>query len=368
MRIGARLSGLLLLVVVPLLPAADQAVGWHAELRPAIREAEGSGLHHLVIFTGLDWQEESRKLRDEVLGEADFAAGLDGDFVVTRVDLPRTPRDEESLPELEKRQYLLAREFRVHVLPALFLCTPDGRPYAMAEYAGGGAEALLGELQGARRRYVRISERAGETRGGERARRLEALLESIPEPLRARHRDTMEAIVAADPDDETGLRTKYRLELSLPEARDLRYRGRLDESEKLYLSLIDELRPSGTRLQDLYYELGDVYFQRKDYDRLLAVLDRALAAAPESPRVPVIEEMFGVFTRQWVFSRWKPEEMREVEYDWKKIEIGPDDRDDLSGKIDEALGEVPGSRRNRVLEEMKAELRDDSRENAGGGD
>lgn len=335
---------------------ASPSEGWHDDFAAAV--AQASGGHILVLFTGLEWEDWSRREGTALLADPEFVAALSAEFAMVHIDLPRQPRDGPGISEEEESRYRVAREFRVSGIPSAYLCTTDGLPYAWLEVDALSAADRAARVCALRDAHLAAAREVDARQGPERARALEAWLQMIPEPLRGSHRDKMEAIIEADPGDRTGLRMKYRMELLLPEARELRYRGSLDASEARYLELIDELPAHGTRAQNLCYELGDVYFQRKDYDRLLAVLDRALAAAPEGPRVPVIEEMFGVFTRQWIYQRWKPERMREVNYDCARIALDPGAAEELLEVIDAAREEAPGSRRNGVLDQMKEEFHD----------
>lgn len=328
---------------------------WHSDFDAAVEQAGIAGKENLVVFTGLGWEEWSRKLHDETLAKPEFHKALREDFTLTHIDLPKTPREEESLGKEEARHYQLARDFKLHVFPAIYLCTPDGRPYGMVGYEKGGHEPLVAAIHGKRTAYAEAMRAISGLDGPECARGLDAWLQTIPEPLRALHRDKIDRIIASDPDDVTGLRTKHQLALMVPEARQLRYTGKLDESEALYFRIIDEVEPTGEDLQRIYYELGDVYFQRKDYDRLLDTLDLAIEAAPQGERMSVLREMMEVFTRQWVLTKFKPEEMLAVDHDHKRITLTPADTEGLLKQIAEAKQTAPDSMRNQVLDTMAKE-------------
>ncbi len=329
---------------------------WHADFGAAVREATASGKDNLLLFTGLGWEEWSRKLRDESLAEPGTSRSLREDFVLTHIDLPETPGDDAALGQVEAGACRLARDFRLHVFPSIYLCTPEGRPYALVGYEEGGPEALVRRLRKERAAFAETMRSIDALEGPECARALDAWLQTIPEPLRPLHRDKINRIIAADPRDEAGLRTKHQLALMIPEARELRYAGDLDDSEALYQRIIEEVAPAGEDLQRIYYEMGDIHFQRRDYDRLLAVIDLAIEAAPDGERMSVLREMTDTFTRQWIFTRFKPDEMRAAEYEIGKIALAPDDYPALLALIGQAKRIAPESRRNRVLDAMAKEL------------
>jgi tetratricopeptide (TPR) repeat protein len=336
----------------PALPGA-----WHSDYTHASKIARETGKQTIVLFTGVAWEPWSRRLQAEVLATPRFSEALAADFVILHVDLPEIPRPEEELSESERRHYALARDLRLHVLPSIFLCAPDGRPYDLVGYREGNPQALLAEIRSKRDKHAALMEKIPTLEGPDRAREIDAWLETLPEPLRPLHAEKIQAIIDADPDDSTGLRSKYRVLLMIPEARRHRYEGSPDEAEKLYLQVLREQRANGGEArQDLYYELADVYFQRKDYDALLDTLDRAIAAAPEGPRMPVLREMMDVFTRQWIYLRYDPDRLKAVDYEVKRVELPPGGASRILALIEQAKTAAPQSTRNQVLERMKAEL------------
>ena len=353
---GLRLAAFLNCAVWLCDPAAEPG-SWHSDYAQASETARQTGRQNLVLFTGLRWEEWSKRLQTEVLAAPGFADELAKDFVLTHVDLPETPGPEEELSAADARHHALARDLRLHALPLFYLCTSDGRPYGVVGYREGGPQALMREIQTKRGAHATMTARIATLEGVERAREIDTWLETLPEPLRLRQSREIQTIIDSDPDDSAGLRGKYRVMVMLPEARRLRYESRVDEAEKLYLEILREQRPArGPARQDLYYELADVYFQKKDYDALLDTLDRAITAAPDGPRMPVLNEMMDVFTRQWIHLKYDPEKMNAADYDTKRVEIPPDGMKRLAQIIDDAKTISPTSTRNQVLDRMSAEL------------
>lgn len=334
-------------------PAAD---GWHNDPAEAAGQAAATGKERLVVFTGLAWEPWSRRLRDEALGHPEFLGAVRENFVLTHIDLPETPRDEESLTAAEARGYQVARELKIRVFPAIYLCTTEGRPYALIGYSEGGPAALVAAICEKRTAHAAAMQAISRHEGPARARAIDGWLETIPEPLRLLHRDKIEAVIASDPDDLTGLRSKHQLALMIPSARAMRYAGKLDEAEAQYLRIVAEAEPKGEALQRIYYELADVHFQRRDYDRLLDTLDLAIAAAPRGERMDVLREMMDTFTRQWILVKCKPAEMRAAGYDHRRVELGPGDAGTLRKAIAEAKRTAPASTRNLTLDAIAEEL------------
>jgi hypothetical protein len=331
--------------------------GWHSDLGAAIERAGESGKENLLVFTGLEWEDRSRKLRDEAMGDPGFLGALRGSFVLTHIDLPETPGDETALSEAQARDYRLARELKLRVFPSIYLCTTEGRPYGLVAYGEEAPGVLAKAIHEKRNAHAEAMRGIDRLEGPDRARAIDSWLGTLPEPLRVLHRDKIENLIASDPEDVTGLRSKHQLALAVPEARRLRYTGKLEESERLYLQILAEVEPEGEALQQIHYELADIHFQRKDYDRLLDTLDLAIEAAPRGERMEVLREMMEAFTRQWILTKCKPGAMRAVNYDHKRVALAPGDTATLLETISAAKRSAPGSTRNRTLDAMAEELR-----------
>ncbi len=331
---------------------SGQTNTWQNDFDTAIQQACAAHKDNLLIFTIMESNEASRNIHEEVIENTECTEQLSMDYILTHIDLPQTPREQKELSDLESRQYSLARALKLCSFPAIFLCTEEGAPYFIAEYTKGSFPVLLQSIHDAKADYMKAMTATGIAK----ARALDAWLESLPKSLRDFHSDKYRIIAESDPQNSAGLRLKYKMALMLPEARELRYTGKLDESEALYLQIVEELKPTGEELQNVYYELGDVYFQRKDYNQLLATLDNAIQAAPEGSLMDILNEMMLVFTQQSVYVKYKPDEMKAVDYDFQKIDIPNEDIPGVLKLITEARNAPSESRRHRILDQMEAEL------------
>jgi tetratricopeptide (TPR) repeat protein len=351
------ISGLFLGCSLSLAEPVPLPPGWHTDFAEAAEIARQSEKQNLVLFTGLKWEQWSQRLHADISSKPEFAGALSSEFVLTHVDLPETPRLENELSEPERRHYALARDFQLSVLPAAYLCTETGRPYDLVGYSDGGLKLFVEEIRLKREAYAAVTAKAAALEGSDRAREIDAWLQTLPESLRTLQSEMIQTVIDSDSDNAAGLRSKYRVMVMLPEARHARYTSSLDKAEKLYLEVLREQRAGGAEArQDLYYELADVYFQMKDYEALLDTLDRAISAAPEGPRMPVLREMMDVFTRQWIYLKHDPERLKAVDYEVKRVELLPGDAERVLALIEQAKTVSPASMRNQVLERMKAEL------------
>lgn len=299
---------------------------WHNDFRKAVSEAQASAKYNLLIFTGSEWDPWSRKLTDEVLTRASFVDSVGSDFSLSRIDLPRTPKRGRDLDGLTLHQYETAERFRIHAFPSIFLCTPEGIPFGLIGYNGRGMKETLEAIRSTRYKYLFTLQQIQSRKGVARAIVIDDWLRELPEPLQDFHQDKMKLVIESDPQNLTGLWFKYSMRLLVPEARSCRYNGKLDQAEAIYLRIISELKPEDESLQEILYELADVYFQRKDYPALLRTLEKAIDAYPDGVRMPVLKEMMRCFTKQAIFVRLFPNAMREVSYDHTKVKVTDNER------------------------------------------
>lgn len=329
---------------------------WRIDFTDSVKTAAAQGKQNLLLITGVKWEESSRRFAEEVLLKPGFADLLADRFELTHIDLPETPRPDCELSESEARDYALVKALRPPMIPLLYICTVDGRPYGTVRYDNRPAEELVQEILTKREAYDTVTAKIARLEGAERAREIDVWLRTVPQALHASHPDMLQKLIDADRDDVTGLRSKYLLADQVPRARMLRYNGDLDKAEKLYRGILKELRMSDVERQDINYELADVYFQRKDYDSLLDTIEQAIACAPRGVRMPILLEMMQVFTRSWIYVRYDEARMKAVDYDYKRITVGPDDRLKLLELVEKALATTPKGKRADELAAMKKEL------------
>ncbi len=334
-----------------------RAEHWQKDFVNAIDKACLSKKQNLLLFTGLEWEQSSKRLKDEILSKPEFSATLAIDFVLTCLDLP-PPSELDVESKRDDKGYALAREFRLEVVPSFLLCTPEGRPYASVLYDDRSTDALLDEIRHKRDAFGIAMSGISAMQGVDRARAIHAWIQTLPESLRPLQTEMTHAIIELDANDLTGLRSKYLMADRMPQARQLRYTGDLGLAENLYKEVLKECRLSDEQRQDLYYELADVYFQRRDYDELLNTVEKAMAAAPQGARMPVLNEMIEVFTRRWIYVKYDPEGMKAADYDTTRLKVAhPDETRRLLKLIDEAKISHATSPRFFALKRLETELR-----------
>ena len=203
-------AGLIILSAVAV--ASDAKAQWQTDVDKAAQIALKDGKDILLLYTGSDWDETSQKLDSEVLSQEGFETEMSGDFVLVKLDFPKTPDGGES----EQPKYKWAERFGVTTYPTVVLTDATMKPFAITGYQEGGLENYLGMLSEHRRaRQIRDDNfaKAKNAQGATKAKLLDKALSGMDEIIvPIYYADVIEQIVELDADDQMGLRTKWNAE------------------------------------------------------------------------------------------------------------------------------------------------------------
>jgi S1-C subfamily serine protease/phage FluMu protein Com len=157
-------------------PSGNQ--GWLQNFDEAKGAAAQQKKDILIAFTGTGWSQGSRKLQDEVFFSGDFRSLAQSQFVLVKIDLPKT---EEGYNQLEDASHnaWMRKQFSVRTIPTIVICDPQGLPYAFEERYSSSADQYvkrLKELVDSKQERDRILEQAKTAAGDAR---LTAALEAV---------------------------------------------------------------------------------------------------------------------------------------------------------------------------------------------
>ena len=202
------LAGLLLAAPAP---AQQEASAWLTDFEAAQAQAVDQGKDLLVDFTGSDWCLWCMRLEKEVFETDAFEDAIEQQFVLVKLDFPRdtSKLSEETAAQNERLKSI----YPVPGFPTVYLLDAQGRPYAQTGYREGGGEVYmkhLAALRNYRERRDRAFAAAAAAEGVDRARHLDEGLEALEAVWRMPwYVEVVEEIVALDPDDTAGLRSKW---------------------------------------------------------------------------------------------------------------------------------------------------------------
>ncbi len=183
---------------------------WTTNVVAALASARADGKDLLLLYTGSDWCPPCMKLEEQVLSKAEFTTAAAENFVLVKFDFPQKT---ELSPELVAQNQHWSDRFGIDGFPTIVLIDKNEKPYAITGFKDEGPEVfvqLLNELVAARIKRDVAFEKARIAEGLERAKLLDEGLSALDANIvQVYYSDTLDEIDVLDPNDETGLRTKY---------------------------------------------------------------------------------------------------------------------------------------------------------------
>ncbi len=275
---------------------------WQIDVEQAKAAAAKEGKDLLIEFTGSDWCPPCKQLAAKVLHSETFAKKIPQEFVLIKVD-QRNDKSGQSEAEQKMVKQMLAK-YRIEGFPTIMLCDAQGRPYASrVGYSGAPAEQYVKELIEAKQKRAqrdKLLMKASKAEGDAKAKLLDQALQLVGDNLMGYYSSLIDELVAADPDDSTGLKSKYvriRADQQFDQAlkallQGLTSKDQLPAAVKKLDALLEEHDPSPElRQQSLYLKFRMLYESDKKGAR--EAIDAAIAADPKSAMARQLERVKG---------------------------------------------------------------------------
>lgn len=184
---------------------------WFTDYQAARKKAIEEEKHLLLLFTGSDWIPLCRIFDRDVLNQQSFIDAVSEFVVPVRFDFPK---DEKLPAAIAAQNHLFMRAYRVSAFPTVYLTDTDGRPYGVNGYQPV-TPVEYGKIISTMRQMAKLRDqyfaKADASEGVEKAQLLVKGVPNLPGNLSARYyRPQMEAIIASDPEDQTGKVDKCR--------------------------------------------------------------------------------------------------------------------------------------------------------------
>ncbi len=291
MRIAQTLAlatGVSLALVTPAFAGGE---GWTQDFAAAKAQAAQEGKDLLIDFTGSDWCGWCIKLDKEVFQKDAFKSVIHDDFVLVMLDYPR----DQTLvtDEVREQNEELQKTYAVQGFPTIFLTDAEGRPYAQTGYQQGGPEAYLEHLGELKTKKVERDDAlaaAASASGVEKAKLLDEAISSFSDGIVfGCYADEVDAIIANDPEDEAGLKSKYvgrKVAMEIEgKANELAGAG---EWEKLVTAMEEQATAhdgNDVAVQKALYFMGFGLVRQQKLAEAIAALERAESLEDGDPEL-----------------------------------------------------------------------------------
>jgi thioredoxin-related protein len=268
-----------------------EEIAWQTDFDAAKAKAKAEKKLLLVDFTGSDWCGWCIKLKDEVFDKEAFRNEAPKRFVLVVVDFPH----EKELPKkLKAQNEKLGDEFKVQGFPTVLMLDADGKLIGRTGYRPDGPKEYvkhLAEMVQSHEEILSLTAKLEKAKGLQRAKLLDRLIEDNAklENEADETGDWCKEIIALDAQNKAGLKPKYEYRLLMAQFTELKEAEKFDEAKAVIEKIVALQGIGGQQKQDAYFALGEICFRLKDFPGLIAGLKKALDAAPDSPRVLVIQ-------------------------------------------------------------------------------
>jgi len=284
---GIASAGFLAVALSGIAASADE--GWLVDFEAAKQQAAKEGKSILMEFTGSDWCPPCIALKKKVLDTDQFKKRAPEKFVLLKLD---NPNDKSKQTPAEIAQYRkLAADYKVSGVPTIILADDAGRPFAKnVGFGGQEPEAYVDNLERQltnRAKRDDLLAQAAKAQGEEKAKLLDQAIAVVDAELAVSvYAAEVAEITKLDSENKAGLKGKFEGVVKAAEVRkaigEIRRLGPTAEALAKMEELLTTLKPEGEALQEVLVGKGLITAQLGDKAAGKAILEQALAAAPNS--------------------------------------------------------------------------------------
>lgn len=268
---------------------------WITDLEAAELLADKNEKDVMLVFTGSDWNDESKHLAENVF-TGEFFAKASKKFILCNIDVLR----DESLVEqdIREKNYQAASRFAVQQIPSIFLITTEKDVYGVFSTESGNTDLAsffdrVDSFSDKRELLVGLKEKIKNSSGPEKAGFMDQFLEALYPLQRDTYRQYVEEITLIDEDGSAGLGPKYLLQLEYLRAMDLYQEDNMEAAGEGFFTLAKSGKLDPAKKQEALYMGAYMYAMAETVPetRLIEWLEEAIAADPENPGVLQIQTM-----------------------------------------------------------------------------
>lgn len=278
------------LVALTLAGCAKPQTAWINDLDQAKTTAEKSKKDLLVVFTGSDWNDQSKELINNVF-TADFFKKGSKNYVLCNIDIIQ---DESVMdPAIIEKNYAIAMSFGIQGLPYFVLQTNTGEIYASGAIPDTNTEEFLPFLESfneSKKDIVSLKKKIASSKGVERAQNIDAFIDILNPSQRQDYADLIREVPGLDADGSAGLKGEYQLQVAYLDAMPLYQAQNLTAAGDCFFSITDTESLSSSQNQEAWYMGAYMYAmsQTVENEKVIEWLEKAIAADPDNQGAPEI--------------------------------------------------------------------------------
>ncbi len=277
---------------------------WGTNYEEACKKAESTGTNVLLFFSNLESDPISQQL-NEFFAKPKFQSKVGKYYQLVNVDFPAT----EGAMEYDQMManYELANNFAVQAVPTVILCSPEG--WVIGSVYGDqmfnpvteenpnpvlNEGKVLKELASFNKNAKEVASLTKELESKEGIERL-TIIDEIASNLDTSYRYLLRNLLAEipelDPENTTGLNTKYRMNFAYEEALEEYAKGNIQRAIEIFVETAQTEGIPAIDAQEAYQTAAYLAANTgASNEMIVAYLEKAIEAMPESDAVPGIKQ------------------------------------------------------------------------------
>lgn len=283
----------LLAILLPAMAPAWADGVWTEDYDAAKKQAKAEGKAMLLDFTGSDWCGWCIRLDREVFDTEEFKTEAPKHFVLVKLDYPR---DKPQTEAIKKQNTALQQKYQIRGYPTILLTDAEGEVFGQMGYQRGGPKAFLAKMDKLSEKFKVLQKaqavlaEARKLEGVAKARKMDEALSMMVKVGEEPKLEVMEQIVAADPENQAGLKQKYEgkikaikqmaeVEKQFVEAMKSRD---MAKAIKVIDDAIANLDLPGDKAQQLLAGKAQLLLSQRKFADAVKVIKQAVAKAPKT--------------------------------------------------------------------------------------
>ena len=305
MKTFSKVMGFLLiaLMVISFAGCSKEVGVWGTNYEEACKKAESTGTNVLLFFSNLETDPVSNQL-NELFATSKFQSKVGKNYQLVNIDIPVT----DGVMDYDQmlKNYELASQFAVQALPTVVLTTPEG--YVIGCVYGNEMFApitdstqevkiledkVLKDLSAFNKNskaIVSLRETLSKTEGIDRLALIDKMIGKLDASYRYLLRDLVAEIPELDPENTTGLNTKYKMNFAYEQALEEFQKGNAQRAIEIFVEVAQTEGIPAIDAQEAYQTAAYLAANIGGSDEMVvAYLEKAIEAKPDSDAVAGIQ-------------------------------------------------------------------------------
>lgn len=283
--------GIVLFATGVFAPAAE----WSTNLEAATNDALDAKKNVLLVFAGTEWDGVSATFKESVLDTERFRKTMGRKYELVFIDIPA---DEDPFADADNPPdwYTLATQYALQATPTLMLINGQGEAYGniMYEETFTEPQTVIGAIKTVEdniKKVAQLSVKIEKANGIKKVKLIDELFEATA----PNERDSLIAYIRQvpelDPNNESGVLGKYKLQLAYLDASSVMNTGEVEKARDMFLSLTEgDLLEADYKQEALFMAAYISYMTGiADANAVADLLQQAIDASPESESVESIK-------------------------------------------------------------------------------